>query len=236
MSITAHAIGLALLIFFTATGRHASGPADATDTPMYMPLLDRPGPAGGGGNGGAARPEPPRAAQAPRTGESIQSVAKPIDVPQIAAVASTAPIVPGVVAAIDITSPVVSGNGTTGPGSGQGRGQGLDEGRNRGVGGDLYVDGSTGVTSPEVIKEIRPNYTAEAMRAKVQGRVLLEAVVLPNGTIDPASLRVTQSLDSVFGLDREAMAAVKSWRFKPGTYRGRPAAVLVTIELLFSLR
>jgi len=57
---------------------------------------------------------------------------------------------------------------------------------------------------------VRPNYTAEAMRAKVQGVVRLEGVVLSDGTV--GDVHVTRSLDSVFGLDQEAMKAAKRYR------------------------
>jgi TonB family protein len=49
-------------------------------------------------------------------------------------------------------------------------------------------------------------------------------------------VRIVRSLDSVFGLDNEAMKAVRQWRFSPGTRTGEPVAVLVTIELAFTLR
>jgi TonB family protein len=45
-----------------------------------------------------------------------------------------------------------------------------------------------------------------------------------------------RSLDSTFGLDQEAIKAAKQWRFRPGTRFGEPVAVLVTIELTFTLR
>jgi protein TonB len=76
--------------------------------------------------------------------------------------------------------------------------------------------------------------TADAMRAKVQGSVWLECIVLPDGTV--GDVRITRSLDSRFGLDEEAIAAARRWRFKPGLLNGRPVPVAVTIELMFSLR
>ena len=64
--------------------------------------------------------------------------------------------------------------------------------------------------------------------------VLLECVVLPDGTVGP--VEVVRSLDSSFGLDQEAVRAAKQWRFRPGTRFGEPVSVLVTIELTFTLR
>ena len=72
------------------------------------------------------------------------------------------------------------------------------------------------------------------MRAKVQGTVLLECVVNPNGTV--GDIHVVRSLDPTFGLDEEAIKAAREWLFKPGTRLGQPVPVLVTIELTFTLR
>ena len=74
------------------------------------------------------------------------------------------------------------------------------------------------------------------MRAKLQGVVEMEAVVLPDGTVDPNRIKITRSLDSTFGLDQQAIIAVKQWRFRPGTYKGQPVPVLVNVELTFTLR
>jgi TonB family protein len=49
-------------------------------------------------------------------------------------------------------------------------------------------------------------------------------------------VQVLRSLDSVFGLDQEAIKAAKQWKFAPGTRLGEPVSVLVTIELQFTLR
>ncbi len=116
---------------------------------------------------------------------------------------------------------------------GSGRGSGLGDGYGGGTGGGAYRPGN-GVDLPRVLREVRPNYTADAMRAKVQGTVLIEAVVLPDGTV--GQVQVVRSLDTVFGLDQEAIKAAKQWRFAPGTQCGQPVPVLVTIELTFTLR
>lgn len=44
------------------------------------------------------------------------------------------------------------------------------------------------------------------------------------------------SAPSRFGLDQEAIAAAKRWRFKPGMMNGRPVPVAISIELTFTLR
>ena len=75
------------------------------------------------------------------------------------------------------------GAGTgTGSGIGPGTGSGLGPGSGGGTGGGVYRLGN-GVTTPRVLREVKPQYTSDAMRAKVQGTVLLECVVQPDGTV-----------------------------------------------------
>ena len=123
-----------------------------------------------------------------------------------------------------------SGRGT---GIGPGTGSGLGPGSGGGTGGGTYRPGN-GVTTPQVVREVKPAYTADAMRAKVQGTVWLECVVMPDGTV--GRVEVVRSLDSTFGLDQEAIKAAKQWRFRPGMRFGEPVPVQVIIELAFTLR
>jgi len=97
----------------------------------------------------------------------------------------------------------------------------------------VYKPGD-GVTLPTVAREVKPAYTPEAMQRKIQGSVWLEAVVLETG--DVGEIEVTKSLDPEYGLDREAIKAAKQWKFKPGTKDGKPVAVVVTIQLTFTLK
>ena len=85
-----------------------------------------------------------------------------------------------------------------------------------------------------MLREVRPQYTAEAMRARIQGTVWLEVVVLPDGTV--GDVTVTKTLDKVFGLDEQAIDAARQWRFAPGMRFGEPVAVVVGLELFFNLR
>ena len=90
------------------------------------------------------------------------------------------------------------------------------------------------MTAPVDIYSPKPKYTADAMRAKVQGVVQMSAVVLPNGTV--TDIRIVRSLDQTFGLDEEAKKTAAQWRFRPGTLKGEPVAVRIIIELEFNLR
>ena len=91
-----------------------------------------------------------------------------------------------------------------------------------------------GITNPEVIKDAKPSYTAEAMRAKIQGSVELEGIVGVDGKLH--DVRIIRSLDKVHGLDKKAIEAVEKWVFRPGRREGKPVPVRVSIELTFTLR
>ena len=146
--------------------------------------------------------------------------------------ASAEETLPGILEGLTALSMESRGPGV-GRGMGPGQGDGLGAGQGGGAGGGPYRPGN-GVESPRVVRSVDPRYTAEAMRAHVTGVVWLEAVVLPDGTV--GDIQITRSLDSVFGLDEEAVKAAKQWRFIPGTRFGEPVAVLVSIELSFNLR
>ena len=96
------------------------------------------------------------------------------------------------------------------------------------------VPPGNGVVAPRLVKDEKPNYTAAAMQEKIAGRVLLEVVVNADGKV--GDVRVTQSLDREYGLDDQAVAAVKQWEFKPGTRDGVAIPVVVKIEMTFTLR
>jgi len=91
------------------------------------------------------------------------------------------------------------------------------------------------VTAPTLAHQVEPKYTPDAMRAKIQGTVTVEAIVDPDGTV--ARARVVRSLDKLYGLDDTALMAVSEWTFIPdsGKCQGVPAPVLVTLVLTFRL-
>ena len=91
-----------------------------------------------------------------------------------------------------------------------------------------------GVTSPRIVREVKPRYTDAAKKERIQGTVMMDVVVQPDGTV--GDVNVTKSLDKEYGLDDEAVNAVKQWVFDPGTKDGKAVAVLVQIEMSFSLK
>ncbi|MBL8214757.1 MAG: TonB family protein [Bryobacterales bacterium] len=85
------------------------------------------------------------------------------------------------------------------------------------------------VTPPKLVKKSEPKFSKQAEEVGLEGTVILEVVVTDKGV--PSQLRVVRPLG--YGLDEEAMAAVKKWRFAPGEKAGRPVNVLATIEVNF---
>jgi protein TonB len=91
-----------------------------------------------------------------------------------------------------------------------------------------------GVSLPRVTKEVKAQYTPEAMQARIEGTVLVDAVVRADGTV--GDVAVIRSLDTMHGLDDEAVRATKQWEFESGRKDGKAVAVRVTIEHTFRLK
>jgi TonB family protein len=122
-----------------------------------------------------------------------------------------------------------------GPGVGPGGGGGFGGGEGGGVGNGVgpYVGGTGGVVDPVLIRQTIPHYTDEAIRAKVQGVVVLQGIIRRDGRVDQP--RVVRSLG--YGLDQEAIRCViNEWKFRPGSLNGRAVDVYATIEITFTLR
>ena len=224
--------------------------------PLELPrmvFLHTPVPGGGGGGGGSRQPKPPSRAQAIGRDHLTLPVAKPIvaseapkDVtpPLQQVVLDAKPLASGTVflpglATAPPSLPFSQGEGSGG-GVGDGRGTGIGSGTGPGVGpgsgggfgGGAYRLGN-GVTAPTLLKKVRPTYTAEAMRRRIQGTVVLEVVVSRDGI--PSAVRVIRSLDPG-GLDDQAAIAAREWLFAPGRVGDTPVDVLVIILMDFTLR
>jgi protein TonB len=98
----------------------------------------------------------------------------------------------------------------------------------------VYTPNDSGVVLPAVTKQVKAEYTREAMQNRIEGTVTLSTVVKADGTV--GDVTVTESLDSVYGLDKEAVKAMKQYEFKPGTKDGKPVAVRVAVQMKFSLQ
>ncbi len=93
----------------------------------------------------------------------------------------------------------------------------------RRVGGD--------VLPPVKIHAPPPRYTEIARKARIQGLVILEAVIDATGKV--TDVRLIKGLP--MGLEQAAIEAVRQWRFEPATLNGKPVAVLYNLTINFTL-
>jgi periplasmic protein TonB len=88
------------------------------------------------------------------------------------------------------------------------------------------------IEAPSLLHRVEPLYPDLAVRAHVQGLVILEAVVDEQGRV--ANVTVLRSVHPI--LDREALAAVRQWRYRPLQLNGIPVTFVLTVTLSFSLQ
>jgi TonB family protein len=86
-----------------------------------------------------------------------------------------------------------------------------------------------GIAAPFVVAKAKPEYSAEALLAKLEGSVLVSVVVDADG--QPRDIHVDRPLG--LGLDESAVENVRHWQFKPGTRAGTAVAVQVNQEVFF---
>jgi protein TonB len=98
----------------------------------------------------------------------------------------------------------------------------------------IHSSDEPGITMPRATRQVKADYTEEARANRIEGSVILSVVVLETGAI--GEVTVTQSLDSVHGLDRNAVAAMKQWVFEPAKKDGKAVAVRIHTELTFTLK
>src|SRR5947207_406415 len=87
----------------------------------------------------------------------------------------------------------------------------------------VYAADTPRLVVPKAIQTPNPNYTPEALHARVQGRIVLEVTVGQDGHVRDAL--VTQGLENAMGFDERALNAISGWLFEPGTLDGQPVAV-----------
>ena len=255
MSVLFHGILIALLVL--AAPKVGEVVVDAKDklaqafdiSPYISQLPASAKEAGGGGGGGDSSPEPASKGRLPRF--ALEQLAPPTAIvrnedPEL-------PVEPTLLVPPDINvpqpniaqlgdplgalGPLSSGAGAGGGigsgyggGVGSGRGGGVGPGEGGGIGGGVFRAGG-GVSAPQLIYRVEPEYTEEARKAKYQGTVVIYCVVDVHGMV--RNIRVTRSLG--LGLDEKALEAVRQWKFKPGMKNGRPVNVAASIEVTFRL-
>ena len=104
--------------------------------------------------------------------------------------------------------------GGTGPGTG-------DEPLR--VGGD--------VKAPQLINRVEPSYPEAARKARMEGVVILEAIITANGNVE--DVKVLKSVNPL--LDAAATRAVQQWKYRPATLNGRAVRVYLTVTVTFNL-
>jgi protein TonB len=103
---------------------------------------------------------------------------------------------------------------------------------------ELRVDGaaprnSTGeVAGPEPIRKVDPKYPPALIEARVQGEVVLYAVIRSDGSVD--SIQVVRGLDDE--LDHNAVEAFAQWRFRPAEHDGAPVDLEAIVHIPFRSR
>lgn len=192
------------------------------------------------------RPTPPRPVAvvpqpAPRPVEPPPPAPRPAVTPQVVAPVVTASADPRDRAGVLTESPAETESQGSGSGAGVGTGQGsgIDEGTGAGIGagsgggtgGGPYRGGS-GITPPELLHEVRPEYTDDARRQNLTGDVVLEIVVRRDGSV--GDVKVIRGLGA--GLDRRAIDAVRQWKFAPARRHGTPIDLFVEVAVEFKLR
>ena len=141
--------------------------------PEKLVFLAQPGPGGGGGGNRSLKPPPPAQLKGPdqitvQTLTPPDPTVEPVDIPP--------PPEPAAIAAqpmaganqVTVGVPLGTGPGgsdSKGPGDG---GIGTTKGSNPGIGGGPVGPGN-GVLPPRVRRKVDPQYSAEAMRAKIRG-------------------------------------------------------------------
>ena len=99
-----------------------------------------------------------------------------------------------------------------------------------GVAEPVYRTGK-GVSIPRATYQPSPEYSDKARKRKIEGIVMLSAVVTSTGGV--SDIHVTKGLG--YGLDEKAVQALSRWKFEPAMKDGKPVSVEIVIEQNFRL-
>ena len=224
-----HILAIVLLILWSLPSPRTP-PPDTTPVHLIAPRLER-GPSGGGSGIGpkaipkGVRPQPQRVFVPPTT--RVDSIPKLMIAASIDAPPQLAPQSGAIGLPDGVGNPAGGSGGLVGLG---GNGTGGSYGGGEGDRGSGVFSGK-GIVAPVPIRKPEPEYSDSARRARINGGVLVYAVIGVDGV--PRQLRVVRGIG--FGLDEKALEAVSRWFFKPGTKDGRAVPVAATIEVNFRL-
>ena len=96
----------------------------------------------------------------------------------------------------------------------------------RGPGDEVVAD-----YPPQLLRRAEPQFSEEARKKKVNGTITISLLITEQGM--PADVRVVRGLG--YGLDENAVEAVKQYRFKPAMKDGRAIAQHISIEVSFHI-
>lgn len=88
------------------------------------------------------------------------------------------------------------------------------------------------VVQPVLIHKVQPEYPEIARKARIQGVVILEAIITKEGNVE--NVKVLRRLHPI--LDQAAVNSVQQWHYKPATLNGRPVKVYSTVTVKFTLK
>jgi len=109
---------------------------------------------------------------------------------------------------------------------------GIPEGPPPSVDGDAPIMVGGEVKAPEKILSPQPQYTEIARKARIQGVVIVQAIIDKQGNV--TNVKVLKGLP--MGLEEAAVDAIKQWQFKPATLNGRPVTVYYNLTVNFKLQ
>lgn len=89
-----------------------------------------------------------------------------------------------------------------------------------------------GVLPPKKIYTPAPPYTEEARQGRIQGVVILEAIIDEQGNV--RDVKILKGL--ALGLSEAAAETARAWRFEPATLNGEPVPVYFNLTVRFSLQ
>ena len=86
------------------------------------------------------------------------------------------------------------------------------------------------IKEPAIIHRVQPEYPALAVASKMEGVVILEAIVDEEGRVESV-----RSLRTATIFDDPAIKAVRQWRYSPVLLNGRPEKFILTVVVSFNL-
>ncbi len=90
---------------------------------------------------------------------------------------------------------------------------------------------STELTGPVPLRKVDPKYPNSMIDARVEGEVVLYAVIRRDGTVD--SIQLVRGIEPE--LDQNAMDALARWKFRPAERRGTPVELEAIVHIPFRL-